>query len=126
MLPPFQLRPLDYQLCIVELHSGSPPGVDAAVCESLIRHRRVIEALRRGVSNKQWDESCIPHCAKTLDGIKGLERLSPSKAAELVAQQMRKDGHIYEESKKNIQKRVYLSNCRDDIVSCLRKRARLV
>lgn len=125
-MPPFELRALDSQLSTVEVHDGTPPGVDAELCAALIRYRDVIEALRRGIQLGRWTEDAMPYTVKMLDAVPGLLKLSPDAAAALVAAQQKSDGCLFygADSINGIKKRVRMSTFRTSLVASIRKKAR--
>lgn len=126
MLPPFELRALDSQLSTVEVHDGRPPGIDADVCDALLRYRDVIEALRKGIQLGAWPEDAMPYTVKILDAVPGLLKLSPDAAAAVVAAQQKSDRGVFygNDSISGIKKRVRTSIFRNNLVASIRKKAR--
>ena len=126
MVPPFELCALDAQLSIVELHDGCPPNVDPDLCASVLQHRDVIEALRKGVQTRRWNEDAMPYSVTMLAAVPGLLRLPPDAAAAIVAAQQKVDGPSFcgDESVAGIKRRVHLANFKTKLVASIRKRAR--
>lgn len=125
---PFELRALDAQLCIVEAHSGCPPGVDPVLCNALLAYRDVIEAIRTGIEAGRWSERTMPHSVKVLSAVPGLLQMPSDAAAALIADQCRVDqGLFYGDSTTSVlRKRCHTIAFRNRLVASLRKRARLI
>ena len=120
---PFGLLPLDVQLAAVDMHASETELMSAEVRDALLRHRDVIDALRRGINIERWPESVMPPCARVLDSVPGLLKLPAWEAAQMIADRHEADGRRFlgtEALRKSVRTRLL----RNRLVGAIKKRAR--